>query len=315
MEQTKFKVSVIIPVYNTKAYVRQAIESILQQTLQELEIIIIDDGSTDDSGAILQELAAGDERVRVYKQENQGQSIARNHGMTHATGRYLYFMDSDDLLEADALELCYRECEAEALDLVLFDAEILNKSSAKSLSGHSYDRSQCIKENEVYAGIKMMQLQLKQECYTPSPCLNFVRAASIRAIGLTFYPGIIHEDQLFNALLYLQTARMKYIHRAFFKRRIRENSTMTSCFTWRNVEGYLTVARGLLRFSATQSKEVRQTIDLLLVQMLNGAAWQAHVMPLGERIKLLGICLMHYRRYVSNRTLAILLLKSSFKQK
>lgn len=315
-QQSTPKVSVIIPVYNTAAYVRQAIESICWQTLQELEIIVVNDGSTDGSGAILHELAQKDGRIQVYEQENQGQSVARNVGLEVATGRYLYFMDSDDLLEADALELCYGECEAEELDLVMFDAEILNKENAPTLlEGHHYNRSRCMKEHEVYTGLKIMQMQLHHRCYTPSPCLSFIRATYLGRIGLKFHPGIIHEDQLFSAVLYLQVERAMYLCRPFFKRRLRNNSTMTSRFTWRNMEGYLTVARELLRFGAGQSETVRQTIDQLLSQMLNAAVWHAHVMPRYQRLKLLAICLMRYRRYVSNRTLAILVLKNALKQK
>lgn len=315
MEQEEPKVSVIIPVYNTAAYVRQAIDSIRNQTLKELEIIVINDGSTDGSGEILRELADADSRMRVYEQENQGQSVARNKGMEHARGKYFYFMDSDDLLAMDALELCYNKCEQEALNIVLFDAEILNKECVKSASCYSYSRGQCIAEEAVYTGIEIMQTQLNHRCYTPSPCLNFVRAKCIGDIGLQFYPGIIHEDQLFCATLYLQTSRVMYICRPFFKRRIRENSTMTTRFTWRNMEGYLTVTRELLRFAATQTVEIRRTIDLLLRQMLNAAVWHAHVLPLVQRLRLLSICLTRYRRYVSNRTLSVLILKSTFKQK
>ena len=99
------KVSVIIPVYNTEKYVRQAVVSICRQTLKDLEIIIVNDGSTDGSMTILEELAAQDERIKLFSQENQGQSTARNRGLHHAIGEYIYFMDSDDLLESDTFEL------------------------------------------------------------------------------------------------------------------------------------------------------------------------------------------------------------------
>ena len=104
------KVSVIIPVYNTAPYLHEALESITMQTLKELEIIIVNDGSTDGSGEIIREAARKDERIKVYEQENQGQSIARNVGLDHAIGEYIYFMDSDDLLELNALKICYYYC-------------------------------------------------------------------------------------------------------------------------------------------------------------------------------------------------------------
>lgn len=93
------KVSVIIPVYNTAGYLESALMSVSEQTLEEIEIIIINDGSTDSSGQIIDEFQIKDCRVKYYYQTNQGQSVARNTGLDKATGEYVYFMDSDDILE------------------------------------------------------------------------------------------------------------------------------------------------------------------------------------------------------------------------
>lgn len=98
------KVSVIIPVYNTELYVRQTIQSILGQTLHDIEIITVDDGSTDNSLSILSELAEQDHRIKIFAHKNQGVSVARNIGLEQASGEFIYFMDSDDLLEKDTLE-------------------------------------------------------------------------------------------------------------------------------------------------------------------------------------------------------------------
>ena len=112
------KVSVIVPVYNTEAYVEEAVRSIMNQTLRDIEIIVINDGSTDNSLSVVENLALQDARISVYSQVNQGPSITRNQGMQRATGDYLYFMDSDDVLAAGALEKCYQACESENLDFV-----------------------------------------------------------------------------------------------------------------------------------------------------------------------------------------------------
>ena len=133
MENKKIKVSVVIPVYNTEKYVREAVESIMNQTLRELEIIIINDGSTDNSLQVVEELAAADSRIQVYSQTNQGLSMARNAGITHAHGRYIYFMDSDDLLEKDAMELCYNKCEEKELDKIV----MVGDRSYDILGGHA----------------------------------------------------------------------------------------------------------------------------------------------------------------------------------
>lgn len=117
------KVSVIIPIYNTDAYLRQALDSICNQSLREIEIILVNDGSTDNSQLIIEEYAQKDARIRCLLQPNQGQGVARNNGLHLATGKYIYFMDSDDILDINTLKQCYDMCEYDNLDVVFFDAE------------------------------------------------------------------------------------------------------------------------------------------------------------------------------------------------
>ena len=107
----EIKVSVIIPVYNVESYLRECLESILNQSLRELELICIDDGSTDGSLAILREFEKKDPRVQVLTQTNQGGGAARNKGIAIAKGKYLSFLDSDDFFETDMLESAYALCE------------------------------------------------------------------------------------------------------------------------------------------------------------------------------------------------------------
>ncbi|MBO4242104.1 MAG: glycosyltransferase [Clostridiales bacterium] len=105
------KVSVIVPVYNTAEYLRQCLDSIVGQTLQEIEIILVDDGSTDNSMEILREYESKDPRIKVLHQENKYSGVARNTGMKVAKGKYLVFWDSDDYFKPEALRLMYEQCE------------------------------------------------------------------------------------------------------------------------------------------------------------------------------------------------------------
>ena len=93
------KVSVIIPVYNVEKYLRECLDSVVNQTLKDIQIILIDDGSTDSSLGICKEYAQKDNRIKIIEQKNQGAGAARNRGMSEAKGDYLYFLDSDDFLE------------------------------------------------------------------------------------------------------------------------------------------------------------------------------------------------------------------------
>ncbi|MBO5038439.1 MAG: glycosyltransferase [Alphaproteobacteria bacterium] len=113
------KISVIIPVCNVEAYLPQCLKSVISQTLTEIEIICVDDGSTDNSLAILKEYAAKDHRITVISQKNQGAGIARNTGLTVAKGQYLSFLDSDDFFEPDMLATLYTTAKKDNSDAVV----------------------------------------------------------------------------------------------------------------------------------------------------------------------------------------------------
>lgn len=117
------KVSVIIPVYNVEPYLKQCMDSVVGQTLKDIEIICVDDGSTDDSLNILKEYAAEDSRVQIIQQQNAGAGAARNNGMRHATGKYLSFLDSDDFFEPRMLERAYDLAEKDQADFVAYKSD------------------------------------------------------------------------------------------------------------------------------------------------------------------------------------------------
>ena len=98
------KVSIIVPIYNSEKYMNKCIESILNQTLTEIEIILVNDGSTDNSGKIIDNYAKKDNRIKVIHQQNSGPSVARNKGISTAKGKYIGFVDSDDYIESTMYE-------------------------------------------------------------------------------------------------------------------------------------------------------------------------------------------------------------------
>ena len=111
------KISIIIPVYNVEKYLRKCVQSILNQTYSNLEILLIDDGSTDESGRICEELNKNDSRIKVLHKKNGGVSSARNLGIKRATGKYLIFIDSDDYLEKNMIEVLYNNLRNNNVDI------------------------------------------------------------------------------------------------------------------------------------------------------------------------------------------------------
>ena len=125
------KVSVIVPVYNVEQYLPQCLESIAGALYPNLEIICINDGSTDNSLAVLQQFAAKDPRFVIINQENAGVSAARNRGIQAATGRYLAFVDGDDYIQKDFIAKAVDALQREKADVVLFGVNEINSKNEK----------------------------------------------------------------------------------------------------------------------------------------------------------------------------------------
>ena len=116
------KVSVIVPVYNVKSYLNECLDSLLSQTLDGIEIIMVNDGSTDGSESVAAEYADRYSNFKLINRENGGLSAARNTGLDMAKGKYVYFLDSDDFIAANTLEILYNKAESNDLDQVRFSA-------------------------------------------------------------------------------------------------------------------------------------------------------------------------------------------------
>ena len=118
MEQSNIQISIIIPVYNTEKYIQKCIDSLYQQNLN-IEIIFIDDGSTDNSKEIINNYSKKDDRIKVLSQNNQGPAVARNLGLEVAQGNYIAFLDSDDWIENNSLEMLYNVAIEFDVDMIM----------------------------------------------------------------------------------------------------------------------------------------------------------------------------------------------------
>lgn len=304
------KISVIIPVYNTAPYLYEAINSILNQTLNDIEIICVDDGSTDNSFMILKEFEAKDDRIVVVSQSNQGQSVARNTAMRYAHGEYIYFMDSDDVLMSDALDKCSSYCRRYGFDFCFFDGDIFSEEGAKELSW-DYHRTEAYQDNFCYNGMELMDKMLDTYTFRAVPWLLLIRRDYIEKIGITFYPGIIHEDELYSVLLHVQADKVGCLKQSFVKHRVRATSTMGKRYSLRNVDCYLTVVDELHRFAKANSIYA-DVVKKYSRYTLTAVFSTAFVLSVSEKIKAWRrLCASGYIKYVDAVTLFKFWLKKS----
>ncbi len=262
------KVSVIIPVYNAEKYLRQCLDSVVNQTLQDIEIICVDDGSTDSSAQILAEYKEKDTRVKLLSQENQGQSVARNNALDIAMGRYVVFLDSDDLFIDNTLEELFILAEQKSVDIIGFNAFPLFENKSLEMRFQSwktyYARKQII--NEPVSGLAAMDILTQSSEYRASACLLFINHDFLEKNKVRFYEGIIHEDNLFTFQCFITARSVMQVASQYYGRRVRENSTMTQKESVKNLRGYFLCMINMVRLvknvqmNADEEEAVRRNI-------------------------------------------------------
>lgn len=186
-DMSKAKCSIIVPVYKAEEFIARSIDSILQQTFPDWELLLIDDGSPDNSGIICDEYAAKDERIRVVHQKNSGVSTARNKGLDLINGDYVLFLDSDDWLDVNCIEYCINEMSKTKADILQFPTERTSKPN--------YDTAICtIAQGRIYTAEEYIAANNFFVCIGGTViCANIIMTNNIR-----FRNDIkLAEDQMF----------------------------------------------------------------------------------------------------------------------
>jgi len=234
------KVTVVIPVYKVEPYLPACLDSVLGQSLRELEVIAIDDASPDRCPEILDAYAAKDERVTViHLPENHQQGYGRNRGLERARGKYVYFLDSDDMITPTALEELYDLAERDRLDGIFFDSQVLFESAELERKNAGYAACRTGRyEPRVYGGQELLDAFIAQrewDCYVQR---EFWRRDHLLDKGISFPEGTEHEDEYFAFAAILLAERMRCVPGQYFIRRYRENSVMTRKAHPKDFHGY-----------------------------------------------------------------------------
>jgi len=224
------KVSLVVPVFNTEKHLRECLDTLVLQTLRDIEIVCVNDGSTDSSPMILSEYAQRDARIQVISQPNGGLSAARNAGLRAVRGEYLLFMDSDDRLETTAAERLYERASRDRLDLLFYNADCFSDSQEAEKQTRSYTNyyRRSREYGDVKPGADLAAEMRGNGDYLCSACFELWRTEFLRANGLEFTVGILHEDTDFTFRALLMAERAAHMDAVFFHRRVRAGSIMSN---------------------------------------------------------------------------------------
>lgn len=219
------KVSIIIPVYNVEKYLAECIESVLQQTYTNWEMLLIDDGSTDHSSEICEEYAKKDVRIKVIHQENGGQSKARNTGLDAATGEYIMFLDSDDIYDEKAVEVLQKEISEKNADYIV--ANYMNMEN----DGTKWDHP--IFNQERYQNFELSIEDYKDSFFVMNNTIwnKIYRKSFLDSIQLRFEEGIPSEDLVFITYCFIKAKKVFYIKDivTYYRQRNNNNSVSNNC--------------------------------------------------------------------------------------
>lgn len=196
-------VSVIIPVYNVENYIKKCVLSIIAQTYTNLEIILIDDGSTDNSGLICDEIAAIDERVIVIHQINHGLSIARNYGLDISTGKWVYFIDSDDWAHQNLIETLLSLAEKYAADISVCNSIDVNEKGNQITKVINSGKEYIFHGEEIIFSLINPTLNIRFEVWNKLWKRSLIK-------DVRFIEGQVSEDIHFDRILFLKARKVVY---------------------------------------------------------------------------------------------------------
>lgn len=204
------KISIIIPVYNAEKYLKQCLDSVANQTLDDIEIICVDDGSTDSSSNILDEYSKKDKRFKVISQNNSGPGESRNTGLEHAKGNFIFFLDADDWLDLNTLERLYSNAISNNSEIVFFKVMIYDESKKESRYNKVFDFYKYFDEETDFNNLTFDYTDVKSFVLNSSfaPWLKLYKKDLIS--NFPFPKGFLGEDILVHAQTLLTADKMSF---------------------------------------------------------------------------------------------------------
>lgn len=264
------KISIIIPVYNVELYLRECMESILNQTLDDIEVIIINDGSTDSSKAIVEEYRCKFKKIKIINKENEGVSVARNVGVDNSTGEYLIFLDSDDYLEPNMCEVMYKLVN----DNNAYVGECAIRKFNDSLEKDSLILHNINNDIEIISSEYALDMYLKYEIRGYVWNKIFKRDFFIK--NKMYFPvGVLYEDMIVSLKACILTNKFVLINIPLYNYRER-NGSASRIITEKNIHDYVGEIDRCIKYckSNINVKKHKEYLDaFFIMNYLNAIHW------------------------------------------
>lgn len=236
-------ISIIIPIYNTELYLNDCLNSVLNQTFHPSEIILINDGSTDSSQDIISDFSSNNNyNIKVHRQKNSGLSNARNKGISMATGDYLLFLDSDDMIVPTTLELLHKQVLKTNADIIIGNALYYYDDENQI---PCYNRPENLKIVDQISGVNCFVQLMESESFPPMVPLYFVKRNFIIKNNLYFQNDILHEDELWSVRTIFKATIVSLIDFDYYLYRQRIGSIMNSNNKSLRVESLFIISKEL----------------------------------------------------------------------
>ena len=244
-------ISVVVPVYNVEKYLDKCVESILGQTYKKIEIILVDDGSTDNSGIKCDEWSKKDDRISVIHKKNGGLSDARNVGMNVANGEYIAFIDSDDFLDLEYLEKLYNFVVEEKADIGVCNPYYYYESSRIEKRYH------IVRKKIVADALSMTIRLLYQKQYDTSAWGKIYKTKLFKENEIYYPKGKLYEDIATTYKVFLKANKIAFLNQELYYYRQRDNSIMRKEFNIREMD-YIENAKMLLESVSSINKNIQK---------------------------------------------------------
>ncbi|HEO8648038.1 TPA: glycosyltransferase family 2 protein [Streptococcus agalactiae] len=252
-------ISIIIPIYNVEKFLEECIDSVLNQTYKNIEILLVDDGSTDNSGIICDNYSLKDKRIRVFHKNNGGLSDARNFGVVNAEGRYISFIDSDDYIDKNYIRKMYYCLSNHKVDMVICNYLSVYNNDLKPIVSRLQD---CI----IYSRVELFSnLYGKYKDPFTTAWGSLIRTDIAKKV--TFPIGKLHEDEFTTYKYYLYSDKIAFVPEPLYFYRRREASIMSSSYSKRNLDS-LEVYEERIKILEKNNISISETVYIYLSLIL-----------------------------------------------